>query len=96
MKYYVPQRVFLVKTYYQFQSITSVQVAFRREFATRESPSYKAIKNIISNFEKTDSVGRVSPKPKERSPKRENAKKQLESMFNIRLFSIIDKRVARS
>lgn len=89
MKYDIPQRVFLVKTWYQSQSIASVQLAFRREFATRESPSQSSIMNIVSNFEKTGSVGRVSPKPKEPSPKRENAKNQLESMVSgFQTFSI--------
>jgi len=89
MKFDIRKRVFLVKTFYQLQSVTLVQRAFHREFQTRDTPSSCAIKKIISNFEKTGSVGILARKPKEPSQKREMAKNQLESMVSdFQTFSI--------
>ena len=89
MKFDIQKRVFLVKSYYQFQSIKQVQRAFHREFATKETPSHSAIKNIVSNFQKTGSVGQQSRKPKETSQKRQMAKNQVENMVSeFKTFSI--------
>lgn len=71
MKYDIKKRVFLVKQYYKLESITLVQRAFRREYPKEETPVSSTIKNIVSNFEKTGSVGHVAPKPKKSTQKDE-------------------------
>ena len=55
MKYDVKKRIFLVKKFYQFWSISVLQRSFRTEYKNESAPSHSIIKNIISNFEKTDS-----------------------------------------
>ena len=82
MKYNIQERVFLVKKYYESHNITSVQKAYRSNFKNSDAPSWSVIKNIISNFEKSGSVGHVPPKPKEPSKKREEAKNQLKTMVS--------------
>ena len=89
MKYDIQKRVFLVKSYYKFQSITQIQRAFHREFGTKDTPSCSVIKNIVSNFEKTGSVGQLSRKPKEASEKRMLAINQVKNMVSdFETFSI--------
>lgn len=70
MKYDIKKRVFLVKQYYKLESMTLVQRAFRREYPKEETPASSTIRNIVSNFEKTGSVGHVSPKPKNPTQKK--------------------------
>jgi len=82
MKYDLKQRVFIVKTYYKRESIAEVQRAFRTEFKNVSAPTGCAIKNIISNFEKTGSVAYALPKRREPNPKREEARNQLKSMIS--------------
>ena len=82
MKYDIQKLVFLVKSYYKFQSITQIQRAFHREFGTKDTPSCSVIKNIVSNFEKTGSVGQLSRKPKEASEKRMLAINQVKNMVS--------------
>lgn len=50
MKYDIPQRVFLVKKYYESKSITSVQRNFRTKYPKEDSPSHRTILNIVSNL----------------------------------------------
>ena len=66
MKYDLKKRIFLMKKFYQFGSISVVQRAFRTEYKNESAPSHSIIKNIISNFEKTDSLGHPTPKRKKR------------------------------
>jgi hypothetical protein len=80
MPYDIEKRVFLVKKYYELQNITLVQRAYRTKYIKSEAPSYRLIKNIISNFEKTGSVGRVPQNARKPSKKREEAKNQLKTM----------------
>ena len=82
MTYNNHERVFLVKKYYESHNITSVQKAYRSNFKNSDAPSWSVIKNIISNFEKSGSVGHVPPKPKEPSKKRDEAKNQLKTMVS--------------
>ena len=89
MKYSLEIRVFLVKTFYNLQHMSLVQRAFRTRFKSSDAPSVQTIKNLISNFEKTGSVGHVAPKPKNPSQKREIAKNQLKTMVSdFQSFSI--------
>ena len=89
MKFDIEKRIFLVKMFYKLGHLSSVQKAFRTHFNNHEVPSFPTIKNIISNFEKIGSVGLLPRKPKEPTQKRENAKKQLESMVSdFETFSI--------
>ena len=89
MKYDIKKRVFLIKQYYKLENITLVQRAFRREYPKQDFPTDSTIKNLVSNFEKTGSVGHVPPKPKNPSPKREMAKNQLKMMVqDFETFSI--------
>ena len=74
MKYNIAERVFLVKKFYEFKQIILVQRVWKSEFSKPDAPSRSVIMNIISNFEKTGSVGHVPPKPKNPSEKREAAK----------------------
>ena len=64
MKYNLKTRIFLVKKFYQFGCISVVQRAFRTEYKNESAPSHSIIKNIISNFEKTGSVGHATQKQK--------------------------------
>jgi AraC-like DNA-binding protein len=82
MKYDIPQRVFLVKKYYESKSITSVQRNFRTKYPKEDSPSHRTILNIVSNFEKYGSVAHVPPKRKDTDQKREEAKNQLEKLVS--------------
>ena len=82
MKYNIAERVFLVKKFYEFKQIILVQSAWKSEFSKPDAPSRSVIMNIISNFEKTGSVGHVPPKPKNPSEKREAAKIQVENMVS--------------
>lgn len=82
MKYNIQERVFLVKKYYELKSISLVQRAFRTKYIKSDAPNGSVIRNIVSNFEKTGSVGHVPPKPKEPSRKRETAKNQLKNMLS--------------
>ncbi len=82
MKYDIPQRVFLVKNYYDLKSITLVQRAFKLEFSQKTAPSPTTILNIVSNFEKYGSVLHVPPKSKNPSLKREKAKNDLKTVMS--------------
>ena len=66
--------------FYEFKSIASVQSAFRVEYKTKIAPYSNVILNILCVLEKNDTVAHMSPKRKEPSPKREDAKNQLEIM----------------
>ncbi len=71
------------------KNITLVQRAYRNHFSKKTAPSNSVIKNIVSNFEKTGSVGHVAPKPRKPSQKREEAKNQLKTMVSdFETFSI--------
>ena len=66
-----------------------VERAFCNRFKSSDSQSVQTIKNLISNFEKTGSLGHVAPKPKNPSEKREMAKNQLKTMVaDLHSFSI--------
>jgi transposase len=80
MKYERKNRIFLVKKYYEFKSIKQVQTAYNAEFKSKTAPSACVIKNIVSTFEKTGSVGHTPPKRRENTQKRNDAKNQLEKM----------------
>ena len=82
MKYDIAQRVFLVKKFYEFKQIISVQRAWRSEFPKTTTPGRSVIMNIISNFDKTGWVGHVSPKLKNPSQKREAAKIQVKNIVS--------------
>ena len=82
MKYDIPQRVFLLKNYYDLKSIILVQRNFRTQFPKITPPNRSVILNIVSNFEKYGSVGHIPPKPKNPSPKREKAKNDLKKVIS--------------
>lgn len=82
MKYNIQERVFLVKSFYELKSYVLVQRAYKSHFSKSDAPDRAVIKNIVSNFEKTGSVGHVPPKPKTPSQKRETAKIQLKNMVS--------------
>jgi hypothetical protein len=68
----------LVKKWYEFRSTISVQRAFKSEFKSKDAPAASVIKNLISKFEKTGSVSIIRSKEKTLTPKRQEAKNQLE------------------
>ena len=76
-KYDVKKRIFLLKFFYEFKRMASVQSALRVEYKTKIAPDRKIIINIVFVLEMTGTVARLAPK---RSLKREDAKNQLESM----------------
>ena len=78
MPYDLKTRVFLVKKWYEFRSTISVQRAFKSEFKSKVAPAASVIKNLIFKFEKTGSVSLVRSKEKTLTPKRQEAKNQLE------------------
>ena len=59
-----------------------VQRAFRSQYPQDSTPSHKAIKNIVSNFEKYGSVARVPPNKKILDQKREIAKNEVEKLVS--------------
>ena len=81
MKFEIKERVFLVQKFYELKNISLIQRAFRVKFPNQKAPSNKVIKYIISVFEKTGSVQRQPPKPKEPSKKRKDAKSRLETLI---------------
>ena len=83
---YDQKTIFFIKQFYKLENITLDQRAFRREYPKEDFPNGSTIKNLVSNFEKTGSVGHVAPKPKNPSPKREMAKNQLKTMVRFRYF----------
>ena len=82
MKFDITQRVFLVKKFYELSKICLVQRAFRSQYPKESTPSHKAIKNIVSNFEKYGSVARVPPNKKILDQKREMAKNEVEKLVS--------------
>ena len=82
MKYTIQERVFVVKKYYELKHISLIQKAWRTEFVKSKAPSDSAIKNMVTNFEKTGSVAHVPPKRKNPDPKREIAKNELKKMVS--------------
>ena len=94
MKYDLKIRIFLLKNYYEYKNMASIQSAYRVEYKEKIAPNHKVIRNIVSVFEKTGSVAHMPPKRKNPSQKREDAKKQLETMVTD--FSTISIRKAAS
>jgi len=82
MKYDIPQRVFLLKNFYELKEICLVQRRFRNEYPKFGTPSRSVIMNIVSNFEKYGSVAHVPPKQKNPGQKREMVKNQLENLVS--------------
>ena len=54
MKYDIQKRIFLVKKYYEFQSIALVKRACRSRYKNETTPSNNTILNIISVLKKQD------------------------------------------
>ena len=81
MKYDLKKSIFLVKKFYEFKNITLVQRAYKAEYKEKIASGNKVIENIVSNFEKNGSVTSSYPKTRKSSGKREDAKKQIESMI---------------
>lgn len=82
MRYDIKQQSFLIKKYHQFQNSTLVQRAWRTQFKNTKAPSYSKIEKMVQKFENTSSVAdmpRIHAKP---SKKREEAKKQLKTLFS--------------
>jgi len=82
MKYDLKKRIFLVKKFYQFQSYAAVQSEFRKEFKIKKAPGSQIIKNLVRMFEKTGSVAHKRSERTKPSPKREEAKNQLENLVS--------------
>ena len=70
------------KKIYELSKICLVQRAFRSQYPKESTPSHKAIKNIVSNFEKYGSVARVPPNKKILDQKREMAKNEVEKLVS--------------
>ena len=81
MKYDLKKRIFLVKKYYELNNPTLVQRAFRTEYDAKTVPNHKVIKNIVSNFGKKGSAATSYPKNRNSSGKREEVKKQVETII---------------
>ena len=82
MKYDIPERIFLVKKFYELKHISSVQRAYRTKYKNQTAPTHSTIKNIISRFEKTGSVKLVTGNQKEPSDKRKEAKIRVENVIS--------------
>ena len=82
MKYDIPERVFIVKKYYELKNPVLVQRAYRTKYKNKKAPSPIVISNIISVFEETGSVAFLSQKRKTISAKRIEAKNQLENVIS--------------
>ena len=67
----------MLKKYYEYKNMASIQSAYRVEYKEKIAPNHKVIWKIVSMFEKTNSVGHISPKCKNPSQKREDAKNSL-------------------
>ena len=80
MIYDLPKRIFLLKKYYELKSFSAVQSAFRVKFKVKVAPGHQIIKNIVQAFEKTGSVVPGRSKRQIPTQKRQEAKKQLETM----------------
>ena len=61
-------------------NLGSVRSACRVEYKTKIAPDRKVIRNIVSVLEESGTVAHMPPKRREPSPKREDAKNQLETM----------------
>ena len=64
MKYDLKNRIFLLKSFYEFGSIVRVQRAYCAKFNEKIAPNTSTIRNIVSVFEKTGSVSPTPPKHK--------------------------------
>ena len=84
----------MLKKYYEYKNMASIQSAYRVEYKEKIAPNHKVIRNIVSVFEKNNSVTHMPPKWKNLSQIREDAKKQLETMVTD--FSTISIRKAAS
>lgn len=82
MRYDINQRSFLLKKYHQLQNSTLVQRAWRTEFKNKKAPSCSTIERLAQRFENTGSVADSPPVQKKPSEKRQDAKKQLETLFS--------------
>ena len=80
MIYDLPKRIFLLKNDYELKSFSAVQSAFRVKFKVKVAPGHQIIKNIVQAFEKTGSVVPGRSKGQIPTQKRQEAKKQLETM----------------
>ena len=81
MRYDIEKRTFLIKKFHELKNIRKVQKAWRTKFISSKAPDYKTIKNLVDKFEK---LGLVENKPRKlvnNVRKREDAKKQLKSLF---------------
>jgi hypothetical protein len=84
MKHDIEQRVFLVKKYYEIKEICLVKRCFKAEYPKIGIPTYSAIKNIASYFEKYGSVKHVTSIPKKnRSKKRKGPKRSGKINYGI-------------
>ena len=75
MKYDIPQRVFLVKKFYELKEIYLVQRSFRAEYPKQGTPSNTTINNLISNFEISGTVTPLYRKKKNTGQKEKKPKK---------------------
>jgi len=69
-----------IKKYYELKSFSAVQSAFRVKFKVKVAPGHQIIKNIVQAFEKSGSVVPGRSKCQIPTQKRQEAKKQLETM----------------
>ena len=76
LNYDLKKRVFLVQKDYNLMNHSLVQRVWRSEFKTGKAHDAKVIKNIINNFEKTDSVVHIPRSVRDPTQKRQKAKKK--------------------
>ncbi len=67
---------------YQSNSIYVVQESFKKKFKKMGTPSRSVILNIVSNFEKYNTVHRIPPNKKNTGQKHEEAKNELKKLVS--------------
>ena len=81
MKYDIQKRVFLQKSFEKFKNYANVQRAYRTKYQSKTAPSICAIKNIISNYEKTGSVDRKRVVDKTKTMRTKSLVEMVEKLF---------------
>ena len=80
MRYNKEQRLFMVKKYYDLKNYTLVRQAWHSHFKNVRAPHLTTIKSTIKRHDNTGSVASLPPL-RARPEKREDAKNELQVMF---------------
>ena len=64
MRYDIQKRIFLTKKLVELKSVRLVQRAYRSKFKNRPCPTAEAITKLSKNFDTTETILDLPPKPK--------------------------------